>query len=273
VSAVARALDLSRSHLSAHRKPKESRGRAVRSTHDHALLTRIRAVTDERATYGYRRVAAMLRRAADPVVANHKRVYRVMRDAKLLLPRHTGLPQRPHEGKVVTPRSDMRWCSDSFEVRCWSGERVHVAFALDCCDREALSWVAKAEYLTGDDIRDLMGQSLEARFGAGTTRVPHPIEWLTDNGPPYTAHATRAFGHDSGLLVCTTPAYSPESNGIAEAFVKTFRRDYLYLARLDDAASVLRQLGAWFHDYNEHHPHRGLGMRSPRQFRALRTAA
>jgi hypothetical protein len=26
---------------------------------------------------------------------------------------------------------------------------------------------------------------------------------------------------------------------------------------------VLRQLAAWFHDYNEHHLHRGLGMRSP----------
>jgi putative transposase len=273
VSAVARALGLSRSHLSAHRGPKETRGRAVRSTQDDALLARIRPLVDERATYGYRRVAALLRSGVDPVVANHKRVYRVMRAAKLLLPKHTGLPQRPHEGKVVAPDSDMRWCSDSFEIRCWSGERVHVAFSLDCCDREAISWVAKAEHLTGDDIRDLMAQSLEARFGAGTTRVPHPIEWLSDNGPPYTAHATRAFGHDSGLLVCTTPAYSPESNGIAEAFVKTFRRDYLYLARLDDAATVLRQLGTWFADYNDHHPHRGLGMRSPRQFRALRTAA
>ncbi len=182
--------------------------------------------------------------------------------------RPLGLPQRPHDGKVITPRSDMRWCSDSLEIRCWSGERVHVAFSLDCCDREAIAWVAKAGHLTGDDIRDLMAQSLEARFGAGTTRTPHPVEWLSDNGPPYTAHATRAFGGDSSLLVCTTPAYSPESNGMAEAFVKTFRRDYLYLARLDDAATVLRQLPAWFDDYNENHPHRGLGMRSPRQYRA-----
>jgi hypothetical protein len=99
---VACALGLSRSHLSAHREPKETRGRAVRSTDDQTLLTRIRAVTDVRATYGYRRVAALLRKTAEPVVANHKRVYRVMRDAKLLLPRHTGLPQRPHEVKVIT---------------------------------------------------------------------------------------------------------------------------------------------------------------------------
>ena len=273
MSAVARALGLSRSHLSAHRGPKETRGAVLRSTGDQALLESIRGVVDVRGTYGYRRVAALLRNRAEPVVANHKRVYRVMRGAKLLLPRHTGLPQRPHDGKVITPRSDMRWCSDSFEIRCWSGERLHVAFSLDCCDREAIAWVARAEPLTGDDIRDLMAQSVEARFGAGTTRTPHAVEWLSDNGPPYTAHATRAFGRDSGLLVCNTPAYSPESNGMAEAFVKTFRRDYLYLARLDDAATVLHQLAAWFDDYNENHPHRGLGMRSPRQYRAQLTRA
>ena len=29
-----------------------------------------------------------------------------------------------------------------------------------------------------------------------------------------------------GLPLCFTPVRSPESNGIAEAFVKTFKRDY-----------------------------------------------
>ena len=228
MSAVARALSLSRSHLSAYREPKEPRGRAVRSTQDDELLQSIRGVVDPRVTYGYRRVTALMRQGSKPVVANHKRLYRVMRDHQLLLHRHTGKkPTRTHDGQVITLRSNTRWCSDSFEIRCWSGERVHVAFSLDCCDREAIAWVGKAAHLTGDDIRDLMGESLEARFGAGTTRTPHPIQWLSDNGPPYTADDTRAFGRDSGLLVCTTPAYSPESNGMAEAFVKTFRRDYL----------------------------------------------
>jgi putative transposase len=70
-----------------------------------------------------------------------------------------------------------------------------------------------------------MAVTLEHRFGGGTTRAPHAVEWLSDNGPPYTAHATRAFGESLGFLVCTTPAYSPESNGMAESFVKTFKRD------------------------------------------------
>jgi hypothetical protein len=44
-------------------------------------------------------------------------------------------------------------------------------------------------------------------------------------------------------------------------------------ARLDEAATMQRQLGAWFHDYNEHHPRRGLRMRSRMPFRTVCTAA
>jgi putative transposase len=44
------------------------------------------------------------------------------------------------------------------------------------------------------------------------------VRWLSDNGPPYTAIETRDFGEKLGLLVCTTPAHSPESNGMAESF-------------------------------------------------------
>jgi putative transposase len=268
VSAVARALRLSRSHLSSHRLPAEPRGEAKLAQQDAPIVSRIRDLVARRGSYGYRRVTALLNRQDAAPRVNHKRIYRVMRDGGLLLPRHTGRVSRAHDGKVMTPRSDMRWCSDGFEIRCWDGDRVHVAFALDCCDREIIAWVAKPAHLLGQDIRDLMAQSIEARFGAGTTRVAHPVEWLSDNGPPYTAHETREFGRDSGLLVCTTPSYSPESNGMAEAFVKTFKRDYVYLAELHTADAVLRAIGAWFDDYNTHHPHSGLGMRSPRQFRA-----
>jgi transposase InsO family protein len=102
------------------------------------------------------------------------------------------------------------------------------------------------------DIRDLMAESVEARLGA--LACPHPVEWLTGNGPPDTAHETRSFGAALRFIVCNTPAYSPESNGMAEAFVKTFKRDYVYLADLWDAETVLELIPGWFEDYNEMAP-------------------
>lgn len=55
---------------------------------------------------------------------------------------------------------------------------------------------------------------------------------------------------------------------MAEAFVKTFKRYYVYVNELPSAAHVLAQLPAWFDDYNRRHPHRGLKMKSPHEFRA-----
>jgi putative transposase len=119
VSAVARALCLSRPYLSSHRIPAEPRGEVNVSSKNATVVTRIRDLVARRGSYGYRRVTALLNREAAGPRVNHKRVYRVMRDAGLLLPRYTGRVSRAHDGKVITPLSDMRWCSDSFEIRCW----------------------------------------------------------------------------------------------------------------------------------------------------------
>ena len=264
---VASALGISRPHLSTSSRSAPKPRDCYDKPSDADTLARIAPIVEGRPTYGYRRVTALLNREPAAMRVNHKRIYRIMKRAGLLLPKYTGLPERPHNGKVITLKSDLRWCSDGFEIRCWNGERVYVAFSLDCCDREAIAWVAGSAHLTGQEIRDLMAMSVEARFRQQHTA--HPVQWLSDNGPPYTAHETRAFGAACGLLIRNTPAYCPESNGIAEAFVKTFKRDYVYLGAVDDAATVIAQLPAWFADYNQHHPHKGLKMLSPRQFRQL----
>jgi len=51
-------------------------------------------------------------------------------------------------------------------------------------------------------------------------RVPEPIEWPTDNGSCATARNTRAFSRGIGLVPLTTPISSPQSNGMAEVFVR-----------------------------------------------------
>ena len=82
---------------------------------------------------------------------------------------------------------------------------MRVVFSLDCCDRECMRWRATVK-----------------------------------------AGITGSFGSSLGLLMGATPTpiYSPESNGMAEAFVKTVRRDYVYLSRIDNAVVVLeRRLG------------------------------
>jgi putative transposase len=270
MKAIADTMGVARSHLRERMKPKTQSVRSRYNKADDAwLLPLIRELVDGRATYGYRRIGALLNRKLGEMgkpAVNHKRVYRIMRQNGLLLTRHTGKrSELAHEGKVVTLHSNLRWCSDGFEIPCWNGQVVRVAFALDCCDREVISHVATTGGITGEMVRDLMVESVEARFGS-MARLPHAVEWLSDNGSCYTATETISFANDMGFISCFTPVRSPESNGMAEAFVKTFKRDYVYLHDRPDAQTVMSKLGQWFEDYNEYHPHKGLKMKSPRQF-------
>ena len=157
------------------------------------------------------------------------------------------------------------WCSDGLGITCDNGEKVRVAFALDSCDREAMGHVATTGGITAEDVQDLMVATVEHRYGQ-VNRVPEPIEWLTDNGSCYTARNTRAFARGIGLIPRTTPVSSPQSNGMAEAFVRTLKRDYVLLNPTPNAQSVIDQLPGWFDHYNEVHPHRALRYRSPREF-------
>ena len=269
MKAVADTLGVARSHLHEKlRRPAKPRGTYSKAG-DEALLPVIRGLVDKRPTYGYRRITALVKRAlaADmKPAANHKRVFRIMQRHGLLLARHTGRRNgRLHDGKVVVMRSNLRWCSDGFEIDCWNGEIVRVAFAIDAHDREVPAWQAVAGAgISGSMVRDLMLETVEKRFSG--LRTPHAVEWLSDNGSPYTARETVNFAAALGLVPCFTPVRSPESNGVAEAFVKTFKRDYVRVNPLPDATTVLQQIAGWFDDYNQNHPHSGLGMRSPREF-------
>ena len=116
-----------------------------------------------------------------------------------------------------------------------------MAFALDCCDREVISWVATTKGIDAGLVGDLMMQAVERRFG--TSEAPtKPIEWLTDNGSCYTAVETKSFAKQLGLKPITTPVTSPQSNGMAESFVKTLKRDYAKLVNRPDSKTVMAQL-------------------------------
>ncbi len=116
---IADTLGVARSNLMEQVCRTPRRRQAYRKADDVWLLPLVRSIVDERPTYGYRRVGALLSRQvatlSKPAV-NHKRVYRLMRQNSLLLARHTGTGrQRLHDGVVRTLRSNLRWCSDVFE--------------------------------------------------------------------------------------------------------------------------------------------------------------
>ncbi|MBC5766774.1 integrase core domain-containing protein, partial [Ramlibacter albus] len=124
-----------------------------------------------------------------------------------------------------------------------------------------------------EPVREMLIEAVERRFGA-IEAIPedHVLEFLSDNGGAYIAADTRSVARQLGLKPINTPVCSPQSNGMAESFVNTFRRDYVSRMDLSDAPTVMAQLPAAFEHFNEAHPHSSLKMKSPREFRRLQAA-
>ena len=254
---VCEALGVARSnvHSRGNRPATWVDGRTQRTpTDDDHLLAEIREEIASLPSYGYRRACALVNwkreASGDASRVNAKRAYRVMLGHGLLLPkapkrRHSS---RPHKGKVEVHASDLRWCSDGFEIKCESGETVTATFAEDCCDREILAyraWIGKG--LPGEPVCEMLIEAVEKRFGA-VEAIPatHTLEFLSDNGSAYIAHSTRNLARALGLTPINTPVCSPQSNGMAESFVNTFKRDYVGRMDLSNAIAVLAQLPAAF---------------------------
>ena len=138
-------------------KRRKVKRKKVNMSRDKAILISIRRLIKDRSTYGYKRITALYnteRQRLGLSRYNKKRIYRIMKENALLLPKpEKTRDERKRTGKIITPKSNMRWCSDCFEIICFNGEKVYVSFVLDCCDREVISFVSHSRPLLSDDIQ------------------------------------------------------------------------------------------------------------------------
>ena len=151
-----------------------------------------------------------------------------------LAPHTARRPGRTHDGVVVALRLNVRWwCSNHLKLHCRYGAIVRVLFAIDACDREIMGWLATTAGACAEMVCDNMIACVECRFCA--TKAPHTLKWLSDNSFAYIAKGYAQTAAARGLRLLFTPVRSPQSKSIAEAFVKTLKRDYARLAILPDA--------------------------------------
>lgn len=270
IAAICRTLSIGRAtpYRSTHGRPTQ-----YAKADDPVVAAQIREIIRQRGSYGYRRVTALVNRAFDTGY-NRKRIRRIMEMNEWNLPRPGRRRNgRAHTGRIMRGASNERWCSDTLQIPCWNGELVELGFILDCHDREAIAHVAVPRKYRASDVQKLLEAAAATRFTNSRPAEPaEQVQFLSDTGSIYTALDTVCTAERLGLVPVTTPAYSPQSNWMSEAFVNTLRRDYLDGADLNTAAAVPDQVPNWISDYNGVAPHSALNYRAPLEYRALRAS-
>ncbi len=231
----------------------------------------IQIIARRKATYGVPRIRAILKRDHGFKTTKYM-VLRFMGEKNLLIKKdRTRGHSRKHDGKISVDKINTRWASDITSIKCWNGEKIRVAVILDCCDRSVISWLA-AKHIQACDIEKMVDSALNKRFGKFLPPEGQ-LQFLTDNGPEFIEKELNDNLKKWNIESCFTPTYSPQSNGMVEAFNGTFKRDYVYESCLDSAEVVHSQISKWMSEYNNYAPHSALKMKTPTEYFILKSAA
>lgn len=86
---------------------------------------------------------------------------------------------------------------------------------------------------------------------------------MTDNAPGYTAHCFRQALTSMGVRHVRTRPYRPQTNGKAERFIQTAKREWAYARAYRSSTVRTAMLPGFIRRYNCRRPHRALGNTTP----------
>jgi len=203
--------------------------------------------------YGYRRVAALLRREGWKV--NHKRVERLWRREGLKVPKKQPKRKRLwlNDGSCVRLRpayKDHVWSYDFLITRTHDGKPLRLLAILDEYTRECLS-IDVERRLNRDNVLDRLAD-LFAKRG-----VPKYIR--SDNGSEFTAGEVRRWLGRLGVRTLYIEPGSPWENGYIESFYGRLRDELLNREIFHTLLEAKVLIEQWRRHYNHVRPHSALG--------------
>ena len=227
---------------------------AVEYAANELLAERIVTLAHQRRRFGYRRIHAMLRR--EGVHANHKRVYRLYRDAQLAIKkrkRRKGVAVAREVLELPRRRNEV-WSMDFVMDSLSNGRRIKILTIVDDCTKQAVDLVVDVS-ISGHYVTRILDRA--ARFRG------YPSAIRTDQGPEFTGRALDQWAYDNQVKLKLIQPGKPTQNAYIESFNGKFRDECLHEHWFQSVAHARAIIRAWRTDYNEYRPHSMLGYRTP----------
>lgn len=248
-------------------------GGAARTATDQVLEARIRTVHDADNTYGAPRITAELNDGAPEVQrVNHKRVARVMRNAKIAGYRRRRRVRTtvadPANQKVpdllkrdfTATAPNVKYVGDITYLPLATGANLYLATVIDCFSGRVAGW-AIADHMRTKLVEDAL-KAADALRGSVAGAIFH-----TDHGSQYTSMDFAALCKNLGVIQSMGGVGSSADNALAESFNASLKREILQdRGHWPDAASCRREVFRWLVRYNLTRRHSRCAYSSPASY-------
>lgn len=226
------------------------------------VVERIKAIlSEEFIFYGYELVTEELRIDWGFII-NKKKVYRLMDEAHLLLPRSivtTGKRNFVQFRKIKASRPLEYLVMDIKYVYIHGEKRnVFLLSVMDVCTRLVLVHILKSSIKQHDVILLLDGILQQYRCEG--------ISLRNDNGSQFIAHSVRGYLKDQKIYQEFTHIATPEENGYIEAFHSNLERDVIKRYWFDSFAYAKWKTNDYMSHYNNRRRHGSLKKLSPANY-------
>jgi putative transposase len=230
------------------------RYRSTRS--DVALRERLVELARKKPRFGYRRLHILLIGSGERV--NHKRVFRVYREAGLAV-RRKARKRLVREGspRPQLTAANQEWAVDFAHDAMASGRAMRVLAVVDECTRESLRLEVDTSFASRRVTR-----ALEMIL----TEREKPLAIRCDNGPEFTSRHFLAWCIERGIELVHIQPGKPQQNGYVESFNGKFRDECLNVSWFENLWDARRKIAAWQKEYNEERPHSSLGYQTPAEY-------
>jgi putative transposase len=221
------------------------------------LGERIVDIAHVRRRFGYRRIHDLLRSEFPGV--NHKRVYRLYKNANLAVRRRKKV-KRPANERVplqIARKVNDVWSMDFVSDSLSNGRRIKCLTVADDFSHECVD-IAVDFGISGQYVTRLLDQAAIFRG--------YPVAVRTDNGPEFTSRAFLAWTTLHGIRHILIQPGRPMQNGYIESFNGKFRDECLNEQWFQSLPQARDCIAEWRKDYNEVRPHSSLGRIPPAQF-------
>ena len=228
-----------------------------RRSGDSELSSRIGDLAAEKRRYGYRRIHVLLRREGRPV--NHKRTYRLYREAGLAVRRRKRKRVGPFERKPLAKPTEINvsWSMDFVSDGLVDGRKLRCLTIVDDCSRESPA-IEVDTSINGRRVVAVLDRL------ADTRGLPDSI--TVDHGPEFEGQVLDAWAYQNGVVLNFIRPGKPVENAYIESFNGRFRDECLnehWFLTLAHARDVIER---WRVEYNTQRPHSSLGDLTPEEY-------